>query len=138
MRTPRRGAHPEADSRSTVLGRGWLVLAFGVSAFGAWYHNVQEGFATLAPETLAALLPATGLAVWWSLKPGRLLWWPTLIWVGLLNLVIGAVLSILTLTVWPFVPEQTSSHYAGHLVYPPAQLPALYALWLTRPRSPVA
>lgn len=116
-------------------GQWWLVLALGVSAFGAWYHNVQEGFATLAPETLAALVPASGLAVWWSLRPGRLLWWATLIWVGPLNLIVGSVLSVLPLAIWAFVPEQTSSHYTAHLLYLLAQLPALYALWVTRPRS---
>lgn len=107
-------------------------MALAVSAFGAWYHNLQEGFPTLAPETLAALVPATGLAVWWSLRPSRLLWWATLIWVGLLNLIVGSVLSVLPLVIWPFVPDQTASHYTAHLVFLLAQLPALYALWLTR------
>lgn len=127
--------HREVHISSGTLGRGWVVLALAVSAFGAWYHNLQEGFATLAPQTLAALVPAAGLAVWWLLRPGRLLWWTTLIWVGLLNLIVGSVLSVLPLVIWPFVPDQSSSHYAAHLAYLLAQLPALYALWLTRPRS---
>ena len=112
------------------------MSALGISALGAWYHNVQEGFATLTPETLAALVPGTGLAVWWALKPGRVLWWLTLIWVGPVNLIIGAVLSVLPLAIWPFLPAQTSSHYSAHLAYLLAQLPALYALWLNRPDVP--
>lgn len=132
--TTRSGKHPETYPGSKTVNRRWLVLALGLSAFGAWYHNIQEGFATLAPETLAALAPATGLAVWWSSRPGRTVWWATLIWVGPLNLLVGAVLSVLPLAVWPFLPQQTSSHYAAHLVYLLAQLPALYGLWLTRPR----
>lgn len=106
------GKHPDVVPHSRTSGRGRLILALGISAFGAWYHNVQEGFATLAPETFAALVPATGLAVWWSWRTGRLLWWATLIWVGLLDLVIGAVLSILPLAVWPI--DERGWAYVDH------------------------
>ena len=115
--------------------RTWVVLGLGVSALGAWYHNIQEGFSTLTPETLAALVPAAALAAWWLLKPGRVLWWVSVGWVLLLNLAVGAVLSVLPLAIWPFVPEQTTSHYTAHGIYLLAQLPAIYALWLTRPTT---
>lgn len=115
--------------------RTWVVLGLGLSALGAWYHNIQEGFSTLTPETLAALVPAAALAAWWWLKPGRVLWWVTVGWVLLLNLAVGAVLSVLPLAIWPFVPEQTTSHYSAHAIYLLAQLPAIYALWLTRPTT---
>jgi hypothetical protein len=80
---------------------------------------------TLAPNLL--------LIVGWLVVPGKGMWWATLIWITL-NLVVGAVLSVLPLSIWPFTPDQSTGHYMSHLLYAITQLPALYALWLTGPK----
>lgn len=109
----------------------WIILGLVVSAFGGWAHNSLEGFAFLSGEMAMTLVPALVLIVGWMVFPGRALWWATLIWVGM-NLVVGALLSVLPLPIWPFTPDQSLGHYSSHLLYAVTQLPALYALWLTR------
>lgn len=114
--------------------RIWLVAALSVSAFGGWYHNVQEfpDMGLMAPEMVSTIAPAAILAVWWLIRPGRAVWWATLAWIAL-NLVVGAVLSVLPLPILPFTPAQTAEHYMSHLLYGVTQTPALYGLWITRP-----
>ena len=47
-------------------------------------------------------------------------------WVlGILHGLGGGVLSVLPLSIWPFVPEQTVSHYVVHGVDFIAQIPLL-------------
>jgi hypothetical protein len=48
-------------------------------------------------------------------------------WV-VLNLIGGGLLSVLPLPFLPWVPEQSLAHYAVHVVYAAAQLPALWLL----------
>jgi hypothetical protein len=112
--------------------RAWIVVGVLLSAFGGWYHNVTEGFSTTSPESISILVPAVLLLVWWYLGPGRAVWWTTLIWIGVLNLIIGAIITVLPLSVLPFEPEQSLSHYGAHAAYLVTQLPALYALRLAR------
>jgi hypothetical protein len=116
----------------------WMIPALAVSTFGAWLHNVLEGIPTASLETASALLPALFLAVWWWRGGGQVAWWATLVWVLVLNLVVGAVLSVLPLPVWPFVPDQSLGHYLAHLLYAVTQVPALLVLWRTRLRQAVA
>lgn len=110
-----------------------MVSALAVSAFGGWYHNIREfpDMGLTAPEMVSTLAPAVALVAWWLIRPGLAAWWATLAWISL-NLVVGAVLSVLPLPVLPFAPEQTSEHYLSHLLYGITQIPALYSLWLTR------
>jgi hypothetical protein len=58
----------------------------------------------------------------WPLS--RVPWTVVLAW-GLLNLVIGGLVTVLPLPVLPFVPEQTVDHYAVHLVYAAGQIPLI-------------
>jgi hypothetical protein len=112
-----------------------MVVALGVSTAGAVYHNLLEfpGMSLGAPEMLAAVLPATILAIGWLVRPGRALWWATLVWVVALNLVVGAILTVLPIPILPFSPEQSWDHYAAHILYALAQLPAVYLLAKRRP-----
>ncbi|MEX1003809.1 MAG: hypothetical protein WD990_06505 [Acidimicrobiia bacterium] len=82
---------------------------------------------------LGLVVPSILLAAWWLVSPNRTAWWAALIWVGLLNLVVGATLTVLPLSFLPFEPEQSLSHYTTHLIYAGAQLPALYLLMTRRP-----
>ena len=52
-------------------------------------------------------------------------------WKGM-NIVSGALLSILPLHIWPVTPDQSASHNLSRSLYAIAQLPAIYALWLSR------
>lgn len=107
-----------------------MVAALGVSTAGAVYHNLREfpGMSLAAPEMLSVILPAAILSVWWLVRPGRPLWWATFIWVVALNLVVGAILTVLPIPILPFSPEQSWDHYASHILYALAQLPAVYLL----------
>lgn len=107
-----------------------VILGLVVSALGGWAHNALEGFSFLSVEMAMTLVPALALIIGWLVAPSRPLWWASMIWVGL-NLVGGAVLSVLPLPVFPFTPDQSVGHYLSHVLYGVAQLPALYALWLT-------
>lgn len=109
-----------------------MIPALAVSAFGAWVHNVLEGIPTASPETLSAVLPAVALAVGWWLGRGRVLWWLSFVWVFVLNLIVGALLSVLPVPLWPFVPEQSLAHYLSHLFYGVTQVPAIAILWRLR------
>ena len=42
---------------------------------------------------------------------------------GVLNLVIGGIVSVLPLSILPFVPEQSVTHYGAHVVYTLGQVP---------------
>src|SRR6187551_3102500 len=61
----------------------------------------------------------------WSRACGprsRVLWAVILAW-GLINMVVGGIVTVLPLPVLPFVPEQTVEHYVVHAVYAIGQLP---------------
>jgi len=97
--------------------------AFAVG--GMLAHNALElgpafllSLETLLPVALYVVLtwavrrPRSGTGV-----PIALLAW------ALLNLVVGGVLSVLPLGLFPFVPEQSAGHYGAHALYAVAQAP---------------
>jgi hypothetical protein len=77
-----------------------------------------------APDTAVPLVITLILAGLWALRPGPVLRWLTLAWLGL-NL-LGAVVTVLPLGMLPFDPEQSWDR--SHLVYALAQLPWLWLL----------
>jgi len=59
-------------------------------------------------------------------------------YLGILQLIGGAILSVLPLPILPFVPEQSPDHYISHAVYGLAQLPLIVvALREVVARSPL-
>jgi hypothetical protein len=126
MRTNHRQAPPTGAPLQNTDGRriGLLTLALAVSWASMLFHNQWE--LPLTPLDLENTGPlavdiALLIACWW--RPGsRVLWTLILAW-GVLNLVVGGLLTVLPLPVLPFAPEQTVSHYAVHLVYAIGQLP---------------
>ena len=102
---------PTADRRRI----GLLALALAVSWASMLFHNQWE--LPLTPLDLENTGPlavdiALLVACWW--RPwSRVVWTVILAW-GLLNMVVGGLVTVLPLPVLPFVPEQTVDHYAVH------------------------
>ncbi len=111
---------------TTVASQRVLLLALAGSAAGHVVHNLAEfpPAVLLGPETLLPLgvTVAVGAALWF--RPGRSSYALAGAWA--LLVLVGGGGSVLPLSVLPFVPEQSASHYAAHLVYALAQLPLLW------------
>lgn len=107
-----------------------MLLAVAVSWLGLVLHNVADlpAQSLVSPETLYPTLVYLALTAGYLLG-GRAWTWPLLGWAAL-NLVGGAIVSILPLPILPFHPEQTLRHYSFHVVYGATQLPLI--LLLTR------
>src|SRR5687768_579140 len=108
-----------------------MLLAVAISALGMAFHAVREFGWT------ALLSPATGFIPVVVIQVALLAWWrrsrasrrSAARWLGgtaALQLVGGAILSVLPLPFFPFVPAQTSDHYVSHVVHGIAQLPLLF------------
>lgn len=103
-----------------------LALAVALAWLGLWFHDAREfpGSYGLTGDSLVmgAIAAALLLAVWRTSRPA----WATagLLGFGLLMLV-GGGLSVLPLSVLPFVPDQSGYHYLSHAVYAGAQVPLI-------------
>lgn len=99
----------------------------------SWLGFVAHNFADLpwqtllSPETAYPTLVYLALVAGWFTPGRRIAAWALLGW-GLLQLLGGAVISVLPLPFLPFEPEQTLYHYAFHVLYGVLQLPLLFAL----------
>jgi hypothetical protein len=87
-------------------------------------HNLYElPLGPLDIENSGPLLVALGLGAAYVARPAS---FPVAVlafaW-GVLNLVVGGIVSVLPLDVLPFVPDQSMSHYAAHVVYTLGQVP---------------
>jgi hypothetical protein len=111
-----------------------LALFLSLSWLGMFVHNMIELPLTLLSleNSLPGLVSIALFLGWWLLPTHRLPAWAILGW-ALLHLVVGGILSVLPLPIWPFVPDQSATHYLSHLIYSLAQLP-LIALMLTQRR----
>lgn len=103
-----------------------VVAALMVSGVGHVIHNLAEfpvaillGWETLFPIAITVLL-----AISWYRLPGRAVYATMTAWAGIV-LVFGGG-SVIPFGFLPFVPEQSGSHYAAHLIYAVAQLPLLW------------
>ena len=115
-----------------TTGRWMMIAALALSTFGGWVHNLREFPGMSATATVATFLPAVALAVWWLIRPSPAARWAIIAW-ALLNLILGATLSVVPLPIWPWTPEQSGSHYASHLIYAAAQIPLLVIAWRSEP-----
>jgi hypothetical protein len=101
-----------------------MAAALALSAGSMLAHNQYElpltpiDLENSGPIAVAALL---GLA--YALNPGsKAIAGAALGW-GMLNLVIGGIVTVLPLPFLPFVPEQSVTHYGAHVVYTLGQVP---------------
>lgn len=101
-----------------------LTLALAASWASMVFHNQWElpltplDFENTGPLAVDIAL----LVVCWAWPWSRGAWTLILAW-GLLNMVVGGLVTVLPLPVLPFAPEQTVDHYLVHLVYAGGQLP---------------
>ena len=103
---------------------GVLAGALAVSWASMVFHNLWElPLPLLAVENIGPFaLDIALLVVCWRWPRSAVVWAVILAW-GLLNMVVGGLLTVLPLPVLPFVPEQSVGHYAVHVVYAVGQLP---------------
>ena len=123
----------------SITGSSRLMLpALVLAAIGGWFHNMREfpGTTVLASAMVVILLPTVVLGVWWMARPGPAARWAIIVWV-LLNLLLGAALSVLPLPIWPWAPEQSAAHYTSHLVYGLIQIPLLIVAYRSQPTGTV-
>jgi hypothetical protein len=107
-----------------------MVAAVGLSALGMAFHTVREfGYAGLL-SLGTGTIPFVGVqvvlvALWWRVRPARTVVGRALAVTGVIQLLGGAIISVLPLPFLPFQPEQSGRHYLTHLVYGLAQLPLI-------------
>lgn len=106
------------------VSRAAMGVALAVSALSMLAHNLYElplspiDLENSGPTAFAAII---GIA--YALRPdSRAVAAAALGW-GVLNLVIGGIVSVLPLSILPFVPEQSVTHYGAHVVYTLGQIP---------------
>jgi hypothetical protein len=106
-----------------------LLGAVASSWLGLFVHNVADlpGQSVLSSETLYPTLVYLLLVVAWFTIPRRIAARLLAAW-ALLQLIGGAIISVLPLPFLPFDPEQTLHHYAFHAIYGLLQLPLLVLL----------
>lgn len=109
----------------------WIAIAMALSMLGLVAHNLREfGFLALfSISTGTAPMLIIGLAlvlIWWQMPRARIVCMVLMIFYGLINLVIGGILTVLPLPFLPFEPEQSLSHYTSHVFYSITQLPLLW------------
>lgn len=103
-----------------------------LSWLGAYIHTTIElQLPVWRPEnSLPALVGLVLFLGWWRQPHRRRLWtWLLLAWTAGAHLLLGAVLSVVPLPLWPFYPEQSAGHYVSHVIYGVAQLPLIWVLW---------
>ncbi|TCO53495.1 hypothetical protein [Actinocrispum wychmicini] len=106
-----------------------MIFAVALSWLGFFVHNVADlpGQTILSPESLYPTILYLALVAAWFTSARRVVERVLLGWV-LLNLVGGAIVSVLPLPFLPFHPEQTLYHYSFHVLYAILQVPALVVL----------
>lgn len=101
-----------------------MAAALALSAGSMLAHNLYE--LPLTPidlENAGPILVAALLGVAYAVsRRSRAVAAAVLGW-GVLNLVIGGVVSVLPLPILPFAPEQSITHYGAHVVYTLGQVP---------------
>jgi hypothetical protein len=108
------------------VSRVAMAAALTLSALSMLAHNLYE--LPLSPLDVQNAGPV-GFAVIlggaYALRPdSRIVAAAALGW-GVLNLVVGGIVTVLPLPILPFSPEQSITHYAAHLVYAAGQLPLI-------------
>jgi hypothetical protein len=113
-----------------------MAAALALSAVSMLAHNLYE--LPLSPidlENSGPIAFAAILGMAFALRPDSKPVAAAILGWGVLNLVIGGIVSVLPLAILPFVPEQSVTHYGAHVVYAVGQIP-LVVLGYRALRSP--
>ena len=101
-----------------------MCTALAISWGSMLAHNLYElPLGPLDIENSGPLIVAVGLGAAYAARPGSFPVASLAFAWGALNLVVGGIVSVLPLSFLPFVPEQSLSHYAAHVVYTLGQVP---------------
>ncbi len=119
------------DDKKLFSSRVLFTCLVLFSWAGMIVHNRVElpMLPLLRPEHIIPTGIYVILLVGWLLQPEyRRLWtWLLFIWVAI-HFVVGAGLSVLPLSIWPFYPEQSIRHYFSHVIYGLTQIPLIWHL----------
>lgn len=101
-----------------------MAAALTVSALSMLAHNLYElPLSPLDVQNAGPIAFAAVLGVAYVFRPdSRIVAAVALGW-GVLNLVIGGIVTVLPLPILPFAPEQSVTHYAAHVGYAVGQVP---------------
>jgi hypothetical protein len=119
------------------VSRVAMGAALALSAGSMLAHNLYE--LPLSPidlENSGPIAVAGILAAAYAMRPRSRAAAAAVLGWGVLNLVIGGIVSVLPLPILPFVPEQSLTHYGAHVVYAVGQVP-LVVLGYRALRAPV-
>jgi hypothetical protein len=123
------------DRAATESTRTLRVVIL-LSGSGHLVHNLLEFWPTAEMVTQTVFpVAVTGLLYWAAARPSR----GFLVVLGTWGLIVlvGAVATVLPLSLLPFEPDQTVGHYLVHTVYALLQLPLLVVSWqMLRRRCP--
>lgn len=115
--------HPSKVRKSRPL----IVAATIISLFGLLFHNWWD-LPHLTPLSLENSGPTLVFIIlfglWWHWPKSLITMVMLLLW-GVIHLIGGGILSVIPFDFLPFYPEQSLSHYFGHLVYSVTQLPLI-------------
>ena len=120
------------------VSRVAMAAVLALSALSMLAHNLYE--LPLSPidlENSGPIILAVILGVAYALRPDSKAVAAAALGWGILNLVIGGIVSVLPLSILPFVPEQSVTHYGAHVVYALGQIP-LIVLGYRAVRAPTA
>ena len=112
------------QSKTTTVA----ALVF-LSWLGAYIHTTIELELPVWrwENSFPALIGLVLFLGWWKQSNRRRLWaWLLLGWTFGAHLLIGAILSVLPIPLWPFYPAQAIGHYVSHVIYGVAQLPLIW------------
>jgi hypothetical protein len=114
------------------LSSGVALISLALLSWtGMLVHNRIElpAISLIRPEYFIPTGIYIILLTGWILQAEhRRIWvWLLFIWVGI-QFFVGAWLSVLPLSIWPFYPEQSVRHYLAHALYGLAQVPIIWHL----------
>ena len=106
------------------VSRVAMAAALAASALSMLAHNLYElPLSPLDIENSGPIAFAGILGIAYAARQDSKAVAAALLGWGVLNLVIGGIVSVLPLSILPFVPEQSVAHYAAHVVYTLGQVP---------------
>ena len=112
----------------------WMAAAIACSALGMAFHTMREfGYSGLLSMG-TGMIPVVGVqvllfSVWWLSPSTRAVTGAALALTGVLQLIGGAIISVLPLPFLPFAPDQSLHHYLSHAAFGLAQIPLIVVPW---------